>query len=394
MHRIFYKSFVSILCLLAIVSNGQAQYWQKVASFDEGFAVGFTSHSTLGLVAVSSTGEVKNTNDGGITWNSLTSDLSGANAVTTDAYINSIVYAATSNGVWRTSDGKTWTDAGLAGKNVKAIDIVGIANVIVAGTTSGVYLSQDRGKTWESFNTGLASTNIQAVAAAQKTYIYAGTPSGVFSYTDGDDAWKSSTIGNADIRVIYENAGTILIGTKNALYSNTTKITNVTITSPVSAIAYSSPYMFVGTHDALHYKGKDGKWTVANDGIEVPDITALRLAAQGSEIYVLASSRDGAIYRSIKPIGSLLGVEDVTLRQEFSLFPNPAEDETVLRLQDDVKLESLSIMDMTGRSVLTIDTKLGDREVLIPTKSLPTGAYVLVIRTSNAVMNKRIIVSR
>jgi len=96
---------------------------------------------------------------------------------------NSHLYAATDEGLLKW-DGLSWTKlGGLPEDDITAITIAQSSDneIIYAGTGKhGVYISQDRGSTWTSFNQGLQSLSITklSISEMEPKFIYTGTAYG------------------------------------------------------------------------------------------------------------------------------------------------------------------------------------------------------------------------
>jgi len=107
--------------------------------------------------------------------------------------LNSHVYAATDEGLWRW-DGSDWTVlAGLPTDDIRAlaIDNATSLGVIYAGTgENGVFVSQDGGSTWIPFNEGLGTLSITelVISTSQPKMLHAGTGyGGVYSAAEMTD---------------------------------------------------------------------------------------------------------------------------------------------------------------------------------------------------------------
>jgi len=95
------------------------------------------------------------------------------------------VFAATDQGVYRSSDGgSTWHSTGLR-TSTYALASTG-EGVLLAGTESGVYRSNDYGETWTLI--GLKGKRVNALASSD-TVIYAGTSEAVYVTPEGA-TWK------------------------------------------------------------------------------------------------------------------------------------------------------------------------------------------------------------
>jgi len=78
----------------------------------------------------------------------------------------------------------------------------------------------------------------------------------------------------------------------------------------------------------------------------------------------------------------------------FSLFPNPANDEARLDLGNGQGPVEVSIMDAAGRIVITLrpSATSSNSTIQIPLTGLADGTYTVVVRTSNAVGTKPLVV--
>ena len=105
-----------------------------------------------------------------------------------------ILYAATGNGVFQSSDAqrRTWTAAGFQGQTVSAIVVDASQPATLYALVSGaVFKSTDGGNSWASSSIGLtASATLLAIAASNGSVLYAGTPSGVYLSKNGAASWS------------------------------------------------------------------------------------------------------------------------------------------------------------------------------------------------------------
>jgi hypothetical protein len=140
--------------------------------------------------------------DGGATFTSPTAALDGRNIhrLVVDGSNADVVWAATSEGAYKTTDGGvTWAPAGLKNKDVIAVAVdPSDANAVVASVRDvGIFVSADGGATWPGgpFNAGFTNPNPRIVAlifdpAAPGLLYAADFYSGVYSSTDGGKSWS------------------------------------------------------------------------------------------------------------------------------------------------------------------------------------------------------------
>ena len=140
--------------------------------------------------------------NGGSTWNSSASGLSGANvrSLVISPTAPATIYAATEYGVFKSLDGGgNWSATGLVTFiEVLAIDPV-TTTTVYAGGPGGVYKTTDAGINWSAINNGLVSNSFIPFVTAvvidptNAATLYAGTSSGggVFKSTDGGSNWSA-----------------------------------------------------------------------------------------------------------------------------------------------------------------------------------------------------------
>jgi hypothetical protein len=154
-------------------------------------------------------GRVLKSTDGGATWRSSGSGISGddVDGLAVDPDRPSTVYAAVEDSLYVSVDaGAGWTKTiGKMEVNSSEADVLTVvvtADVVYAGTTAGVWKSRDGGATW-SQGTGLNSSGFLryffgiaalAVDPANPSVLYAGdsglmTSGGVYASIDGGGDW-------------------------------------------------------------------------------------------------------------------------------------------------------------------------------------------------------------
>jgi len=110
---------------------------------------------------------------------------------------NTYLYAGTQvNGSYRSVDnGKTWAATGdFYGKTTYAF--AQSANMIIAGVTDGIYVSNDNGGSWTQKNQGLEDSQIRSLAVVENGYIFAGTLNGgVYRSKDNCNSWEKVNSG-------------------------------------------------------------------------------------------------------------------------------------------------------------------------------------------------------
>jgi photosystem II stability/assembly factor-like uncharacterized protein len=105
-----------------------------------------------------------------------------------------VLYLATNKGVV-VSEGGDWRvlRRGLAGQHITSI--VGHEGVILAGTTDGIFRSDDEGRTWGEASLGLDERHVRWLGSHpdNSDFAIAGTePANIYVSRDGGNSWKGS----------------------------------------------------------------------------------------------------------------------------------------------------------------------------------------------------------
>ena len=151
--------------------------------------------------------------DGGASWQETGTAVT-ANALAVDPTNALIVYAATSrSGFYLSTDGgATWafSNTGLASGaapfSVYAVAIdPRIPQRLYAATSSGLFRSSDRGTGWTPAGTGIGTRTVLSLAINPQdaNFVYAGTAgAGVYRSADGGDTWTATGPANLDANAI------------------------------------------------------------------------------------------------------------------------------------------------------------------------------------------------
>lgn len=141
------------------------------------------------------------------------------------------VYAGTTEGLYKTEDGgEHWTrstDPDVIVNDVY-VDPRNPKHVLLATDRSGILASEDGGGRFEASNTGFSQRQVSALLADNRSHgtLYAGVINdkvygGVFSSSDEGRTWKQESDGlrGRDVFVLGQSAdGTLLAGTSNGVF--------------------------------------------------------------------------------------------------------------------------------------------------------------------------------
>ncbi len=151
--------------------------------------------------------------DGGGLWGKRLAGITGVLMVTTmamDTVRPEILYAGTSSGIYKTTDGaRSWVAVNrglIPAEGVQSSRALGITALAVysqrtetlyAGTLDGLYKTVDGGRSWSRIGKDLSDQFVSAVTLdpARPDVLYIGGRSGVFASRDGGVTWEPRNIG-------------------------------------------------------------------------------------------------------------------------------------------------------------------------------------------------------
>jgi photosystem II stability/assembly factor-like uncharacterized protein len=235
--------------------------------------------------------------------------------------INSFVFdvdfivAGTSYGIYVSFDtGKTWGKSypSLTDTTIEAVALYG--NKLFAGTySSGIFCSTDSGKTWRECNTGLTTHSIKTISV-NGNKIYAGTNgSGVFVSSDSGTSWSPMNQGltNSVINTIRFNGDVPIAGTDgNGVYKydgeSWMSINSGLLATYINTFTSIGSSLFAATDGGGVYRSSDDgtNWTAVNTGMTSLNVNAL--AVKGNNLFagtlkggMFLSGDNGASWKSV-----------------------------------------------------------------------------------------------
>lgn len=198
------------------------------------------------VVAVSRSGRLYRSSDGGRTWRNdgeIPVDEGGCAVLLRTS--DGALLAGGAGGVYR-SDGRTWTRSSFPAKEthpsvvsprhgVPALDpVIAMAesggNVFAATWRNGLLRSRDGGRSWEHVegNDGVYAITPTYSVTAEYRYIYAlssdggrvavATDRGFSASVDGGETWKNAYVNSGLFSVLFDRAGTLWGVSKNGVW--------------------------------------------------------------------------------------------------------------------------------------------------------------------------------
>jgi len=183
------------------------------------------------------------------------------NSLAIDPTNSQNVYAATTNGLYQTTNaGGSWSvvnNGYLASAWLTAlsIDSTGVVYAGADNPGNSVYQSTNGGGTWTSINNGLTNQSVLALAIdpTNRQTIYDGSHSsnGMFLSTNGGGTWSAinnGLSGNIVFALAIDPTGTVYAGTSNGVFKRSYNSAFPTISgSPATTATVGTAYSFTPT---------------------------------------------------------------------------------------------------------------------------------------------------
>ncbi|HSS19548.1 MAG TPA: SBBP repeat-containing protein [Pyrinomonadaceae bacterium] len=322
--------------------NNETTFGVAVDSNNRAYVVGRTDSTRFRTLPFSTPrrgSAIYRSGDATAHWTPSASGLTASivNSLTQDPVSASTIYAGTTIGVFKSTDGGTnWTITGsnppvgasLATSAV-VVDPSNPNTIYVATSTLGVYKSTNGGTSYVQKNVGLGTTFVLSLAIDPNSpqILYAGTSFGAFKSTDGGENWASINNGTNSARInkividpsqnpattIYaatQSRGMLKSTNGGALWSqinsglqSSAQIQTVTLDPANPSTMYAGVN---GLSDPL-YKTTNGggSWSPSGNGMlftfagqpALPLVTSL-IVDPSNSFNLYASTLGGAIYKS------------------------------------------------------------------------------------------------
>ncbi len=275
--------------------------WQdiKPVNYDGGWNTPYEMHPTNQFLIVIGYDEVYRSEDAGISWDSIS---------------------------YNVSNGQSLRSIALAESD---------ENYIYAASYTNIKMTKNSGTTWSNIKIGLPNYNITDIAVSRN---------------NADRAWVSFSDYN-NTHKIYE--------TNNAGASWTNISGNNLPSLPVNCIAHqggTNDDLYIGTDVGVYYKNNNmTDWIPYNNGL--PNVIIKELEIHYDEGTISAATYGRGLWKS--PLNTLSNVNNNNIENiNYVIYPNPAEDKVIIH--GDVKNISVSIYNLTGQKVINANSKIID----------------------------------
>lgn len=357
-------------------------------------------YKNVTVIYAGSTPGVYRTTNEGVTWRKIDRDSIpfAVNVITA----SSSLFAGTSNGIFKAqvNNDSTWVRSGLVGVNILSLKSEG--NLILAGSTNGVYKSTDGAVTWDPIPQ-LSGRRINSIS---NTIYLIGTDQGLYRSTDNGGSWVIDAMVGATYNIncvahigawgqivghstgyVYTTNGGVNWssgGTMPAVYS----ITGLNSTPPQTALfGYAHGVLLATLTTSIH-------WVERYSGL--PDAPVYAVQGKTNTNYVLAASSQ-QVYKS-----PLAYVPVVTISTEvpekYELgqnYPNPFNPSTTIKYSvPTTGAVTLRVYNALGKLVATLIDAVqtpGTYAVNWDASTLNSGVYYYELKSENFKQTKRML---
>ena len=150
-------------------------------------------------------GNILKTDNGAKSWRrvlAVKGRFSGVNALVMENGNRNVIYAATGNGLYRSSNlGERWQRIfqGKVELENQCLAVLSMAQNIFVGTKSGLFISRDYGRSWYKQQIGTSSGSIINIesGAGENATVYLAASSGIFKSLDHGNSWERVFVSNS-----------------------------------------------------------------------------------------------------------------------------------------------------------------------------------------------------
>ncbi|MBI5401995.1 MAG: T9SS type A sorting domain-containing protein [Ignavibacteriae bacterium] len=339
----------------------------------------------------------------GVNWLQTTFTKVANCYITNDTFL----LAGTSSGVYRSNDfGMNWSYYSISDKSIS--DFAKIGTTLFAAIGSFVYKSTNVGFTWSPSSDFNRFTRCLSVSGNE---LYSGTEvvsgnGGIYKSTNFGQNWTNS-LNNAKVISIATNGPNIyaaLIYVTGSIgrgvYLSTNSGQNWSPTSlnylDIFTLAISGSNVIAGSDSGIFVTTNNGTtWAKKNQGFDtIPSINNLLIKNE----FVFAGTWGKSVWR--RSLSEIIGVQNISSKvpSAFSLkqnYPNPFNPSTSIEF--DILTESdvlLKIFDVSGKEITTlVNEKLDEGSYIAEWNvgNYPSGIYFYTLSAENFSQTKKMI---
>jgi len=414
------KKILSFIFVVIAPFATVAQWTDQVSGTTEDLHDIYFVNENTGY-CVGANGTILKTTNGGDVWTSLSSDittfLSSVYFVNENkGWVTSADITTASKGIYQTNDGgQTFFSLESVFRDIYNISsdeqltyskMVGFKDDIVIfcavfSSVSYRIITTDGGSTWSSFN--LPANLYSVVSIVNESVFFASdyTPNHILKSTDGGISWEQMTgavfsfppqrhkcfkifdvHGNGWAFLHYSwNPTNIIHVTENTINITTNSTFNGL---PIAFFISNNIGYFIRTLSGQKtiYKSTDGGYTY--EVLSPVTSTSLYNIHFINEQIGFVCGQNGKIYKTTNGGLSIKESEKTTLK----IYPNPAKEKINLVFSDDIEIQNIQLLDMTGKVVKTCESLFNEINI----QGIEKGIYLLSVKTKDNIITQKVVV--
>ena len=367
------KLFLSML-LLPFIAIGQWQHTNNPSSQIQSIA---TQGDTV-LAGTAGSGVVVSFN-GADSWTTI-SNWTGF----TDPYIHSLLidgddfYAGTTTGLYRSNDGGAqWNliSNGLVGSqsDTAVNDILKDGQYLFLAVISGVYRSADYGANWIPVNSGFPGSAWCLVKHGPYIFV-GGSGTGVFRSSTNGDSWTESNVGlsSGNVRDLLSVGNDLFVASDQGVARSSdsgdswTSVNNGILNTNISKLLSVNDLLIAASSGGGIYLSTNNgaDWSTNNSGLDNTIMTSLA----ANETYVFAgSSHNGAVAGDVmrQGISTLTGITEYQEASHIRLYPTITTGRLTIEDDDPFPADRLvQVLDPLGRQLKEVHIGKASRNTI------------------------------
>ena len=381
-------------------TGGGSGNWQLVGNLPSTeIIMDIKTDANNNVYAAAITGYIYKSNDGGMNWIRANEGMYSGPVWKLEITGNAI-YAASVTGVYKSTDGTTWTLAGLENKDVRSIETDNSGNIYAGTWLNGMFKSTDGGANWSAVNNGMAANTVVTSMTLSDEVLYTGTfGNGVNKSSDYAASWAPVSAGIDFIWAMASNSlGHIFAGTYgDGIYLSTDNganwaRTNFPATHIYSLIIDADDNIYAASYTSGIYVSSDNGSNWNNLGLAGQSVSSLMINPNSPGVF--AATKSGQVYKLIDNPTS--AKDNSVIPAELSLsqnYPNPFNPSTKIEVSVPRSGNfKLVVYDMLGQAVQTLldgQLEAGAHSVHFNGSDLTSGIYIYKLVGENVSISKK-----
>ena len=366
------------------------------------------SRSDGDLFAATSSGVYRST-DGAVSWTWSITGFEYRNIEALRIHPDGSIYAADGYRIYRsTDDGTTWNNVtnNIQDGEVEVLEIAFNSNgdIFLATNDHGVLYSSDDGQTWSFRNNNLPYLDLRTIATNSNNIVFMSDGITTYRSSDSGQNWEEIMNGlpDGDISEFAVGQNDVLLGVtySDGVFRSTDNGDNWTLTLDidVNSFAVNGSQIYAGSdriaNGGVYWSVDNGlTWTPKN--VNLPSLQVESLAHRpGDKLFALV--RDNGIYAN--DLTTDIRNNAIALPNEYSLkqnYPNPFNPSTKISWQSPVgSHQKIKVYDVLGNEVATLVDEFrpaGSYVVNFDAEGLTSGIYFYKLQTSSFAETKKMI---